>query len=107
MPGDQRQFRIRQLPIYDVQIRPADCARVNFDQDLIRVRLWYRNIGCLKRVTRFFENHCEHEKKEMHFHISSNPLSQSFARHQNSPPQLPAKAGTESGADAPHAIHSR
>jgi hypothetical protein len=56
----QRQLRIRQLAIDDMQVRSTDGASVNMKQQLARPRLRNWKIHFPQRLTRLFEYHCFH-----------------------------------------------
>src|SRR5262249_20240039 len=50
MAWNDRQYLPRQLAFNDVKIGAADAADADFDQDLIRARLWSKRFGQLERV---------------------------------------------------------
>jgi hypothetical protein len=60
MADDQREFRIRQFPIHDVQISAADSARAHLDENLARAGLRLGSFEQTERLPRSFENHCAH-----------------------------------------------
>ena len=66
MPGNERQFRIRQFAIDDVQVSTTNRAGADPDQNL--AGLWRRtwNLGQPKRLSRPVENHRAHEAMDPH-----------------------------------------
>jgi hypothetical protein len=58
--GYQRKVGRRKLAIDDVQVRPADGASVNPDQDLIRLRLRDGSLLSSKGQARPVEDHRDH-----------------------------------------------
>ena len=57
---NERQFWLRQFAINDVQIRPANRARGDADQNLIRGRLRFSDLSRYERLADFFEQHRAH-----------------------------------------------
>ena len=60
VPGNERQFRIGQFSIDQMQIGAANRARLNADEQLFWARFWYRHIALHERVSQFLENHRAH-----------------------------------------------
>src|SRR5690606_20441158 len=58
--GNERQHRIGQLAIDDVQIRAADGARLDAQQQLAFAGLWNRKRTRRKPFTGLFEHHGPH-----------------------------------------------
>jgi hypothetical protein len=58
--GHQRQFRLRQLTVHDVQVRSADCARLHPYQHLTRPGYRLRQIRFEQRKADSLEEHCAH-----------------------------------------------
>ena len=57
---NQRQFWLRQFAINDVQIRPANRAGGDADENLIRRRLRCSDLSRYERLADFFEQHRAH-----------------------------------------------
>jgi hypothetical protein len=60
MPGDERQFRIRQLAIDNVKVGAANGTSGNTNEQLSLARPWCRHFPELKRLSWFVENHRTH-----------------------------------------------
>src|ERR1700730_17640886 len=60
MSQNQRQLRVGQLAINNVQIGPANGAGVNPDKQLACLPLWFRHIVQHERFSRFLQNHRAH-----------------------------------------------
>ena len=60
MSENERQFWLRQFAINDVQIRPANRARGDADENLIRGRLRCSDLSRYERLADFFEQHRAH-----------------------------------------------
>ena len=58
--GDQRQFRIRQFAIDNVQIGATNRARAHAHEQLSRLGVWLRDIAQHERLPRFLEDHRAH-----------------------------------------------
>jgi hypothetical protein len=60
VPQDQRQLRLGQLAVHDVQVGAADAAGSDLDQDLARARLGVRDVRRAQRLTGAVEHHRSH-----------------------------------------------
>jgi hypothetical protein len=58
--GDQRQLRIAQLAVEDVEVGASDAAGANRDQHLTRLRRRIGHLRQLKRGLRPLQNHRAH-----------------------------------------------
>lgn len=83
MSRDERQFRIWQFAVQDVQVRPADTAGRDTNQDLIGRRFWQRHFYRAKRPPGFLKNHRSHLLSEAGFVDASNEL---FHQHRSREP---------------------
>jgi hypothetical protein len=66
MAGDDRQLGIRQFPVHDVEIGPADATGAYFNQDLIRARFGYGQFSVNKRSAGFLQHHGMHGIRDAH-----------------------------------------
>src|SRR6185436_7365667 len=62
VPEDQRQLRLVQLSVEDVQVRAADAAHRDVDQDLAVGGRRLRELTLRQRLTRSLEHHRAHER---------------------------------------------
>ena len=60
VPGDERQFGLRELAVNDVQIGTADTAGVDAEQQLTASGRRRRNLGLLKQRLRRLQHHGPH-----------------------------------------------
>ena len=60
MPGDERQFRIRQLAIDNVKVGAANGTSSNTNEQLSRAQFRFWRVTRAKRLPWFFENHRAH-----------------------------------------------
>jgi hypothetical protein len=60
MAGDQRQFRIGQLSVHDMEVGAADGTGMDADQDLLRSWRGHRDIGQAQRPARRIQDHSVH-----------------------------------------------
>ena len=61
MAGYQRQLRLRQVAVYDVEVRAADAAGEDADEQLAGLRLGIRQIPPDQRRTGLLEDHRPHD----------------------------------------------
>ena len=59
---DERELRVRQLAVDDVQVRAADAAREDLDEHLSRAGLGIGKIGRAERPPGFVQHHCPHAR---------------------------------------------
>lgn len=62
MPRRHGQDRVRQLPIDQVEIGPADPARLHGDQDLVWSRLRHRTLNEPKSLAWMLQHHGVHQR---------------------------------------------
>jgi len=68
MSWDQRQCDIRKFPFHHMEIRAADTADMNLNEDLIRLWDWYRPIVKPQRTSGHVAGMVEHHR----FHTYRN-----------------------------------
>jgi len=56
----ERQCRVRQLAVDDVEVGAADAARVDLEEHLVRARPRLRQLGLAKWLSRRIEDHGPH-----------------------------------------------
>ena len=60
VPGHQRQLRLRQLAVHDVQVRAADAARAHLEEQLPGAALRLRQVAGLERARGLCQHHRAH-----------------------------------------------
>lgn len=76
MPGDERQFRIRQLAIDNVKVGAANGTSGNTNEQLSRAQLRFWRVTRAKRLPWFFENH------RAHVDLITRPVQKSEIRNK-------------------------
>jgi hypothetical protein len=61
MPQDERQPRVGQLAVDDVEIRAADAARLDSEDDLLRPRFRFRQLALGERPSGRLQHHRAHD----------------------------------------------
>jgi hypothetical protein len=61
MAGRQRQLRLGELPVDDVEVGPADAAGGDLERDLTTTGLWIGQLPLDQRRTKGFEHHRAHQ----------------------------------------------
>src|SRR5690606_21749831 len=99
---DQRQLRIRQLAVGDVQVGPADPAGAHAQQHLARARLGIRQLAQDQRPARLLEQHRLHRlmARQRRARKSSDPKSKSSIGQSMRKPSTAPSAPSENRTSA-------
>jgi hypothetical protein len=59
--GNQRQLRVLQFSVDEVEIRPANRTRLDSHEDLPASGLWHRHLFFIQATFRAIQYHCDHD----------------------------------------------
>jgi hypothetical protein len=65
MSRNDRHYGVRQIPVYQMQVRPADSAGEDSHQNLPLRRLWHRSLNQAKRLSDTIKYHGVHEARSL------------------------------------------